>query len=903
MSLRKGLRGVWKPILRVTVASLLLTAASGKAATTGSWTANASGLWSNSANWSLGTIPGTAAGDTANINFNITTNVAVTIDSTRILGTLNIGDGTTQSNSYTVATSGAATLTFDNGASAAALTQSTTSNGDTISATTVLNSALTITNSNVTKTLTLSGGITAGTSGTKAITISGSAVGSVLISGNIGTGSGDVSIVKNNGNNTLTLSGTNTFTGGVTLNSGILNLGSTTALGASGSILTIAGGTLTGNTAIANANAQKWNGNFSFGGTTNLDLGAGAVTMNANRTVTVSGSGTYSVGGPIGQSGSNFALTVANGPTNQITGKLVLNGANTYSGGTNVNGGVVQFGSVSAIPTTGNIVVGSGGALAVAGAYTTLAGWLSETHLSTSSTGALALTADSSENFDSGAAGYNSISMGAAVGTTVNYTGTITPASGVYRVGGGGGTLNLTTANTITGGNALVTGNGGGGLVVIAASNDYTGTTTVASGTLQIGNGGTTGSIDSTSNIVANGTLAFNHSDTVTFSKAVSGTGGIAQSGTGVLIINGTSNTYATTSINRSVLRLGATNALPIASTLNIGSGSTAGTFDMSTFSQTLGSLNFLSTSSAVTNTITIGSGQTLTVNGAFNVGVPNQSGITTKATITGGALVVNNTAANFEVGLANADQNTSQNVASLDITGVSSFSANVNEFRVGYGSQIGSTLKLSNTTNTITANTVQVSNSINNNAQACFLTLGTGTNFISADTINLGVSKGVATLSFASQTAGSPGTVVIGGKTKATADFVLANSAGSSTGATPTATLDLRGHNSTVTAGTVTVASRDTGTGGALGTINFDTGTFTVNSLTLATKTTTSAASTATGILNLSGGAFTVNSGGSFTLATQSGAGTAVGTLNITGGVFTSNVDILDGGGTTTTT
>ena len=881
----------------------MLTAALGKAATTGTWSANASGLWSNSANWSSGIIPGTAAGDTANLTFNITTNVTVTLDSSRILSTLNIGDTATQSNSYTLASSGGSTLTFDNGASAAALTQNSTSNGDTISATMLLNSALSINDNNATKTLTLSGGISAGTTGAKIITITGSAVGGVVISGNISAGTGDVSIVKNNGNNTLTLSGANTFTGGVTLNSGTLALNSAGALGATASTLTITGGTVTGTATIGNGNAENWNGDFTFGGSGNFGTGTGAVTINANRKVTIGGTGTYTVGGPIGQSTSGLALTVANGASNLITGTLVLGGANTYTGDTNITGGLVQFLNASAIPATGSIVVGPGGAVSVSGVYTTLAGWLGESHLSTTSTGALALTMDSTESFDPGTPGYTSLSLGAAVGKTVNYTGTITPASGVYRVGGGGGTLNLNNPNAITGGNSLVTGNGGGGTVVLTQSNDYSGTTTVESGVLQVGNGSTTGSIANTSSVVANGTLAFNHSDTVTFNTAVSGTGGIAQSGTGVLIINGTSNTYATTSINRGTLRLGATNALPTTSALNIGSGSTAGIFDMSTFSQTVGSVNFVTTSSSVTNTVTIPSGQTLTVNGAFTVGFAGQSGITTKAVMSGGgALTVNNAAANFEVGVANADQNTSANFASLDITALSAFTANVNEFGVGFGSQIGSTLLLSNTSNNITANTLQISNSNGNNAQACVMTLGTGTNVLNINTINLGFSKGNAKLQFASQTAGSPGTVVIGGKSGGATNFVIASSSGSGTAANLVGTLDLRGHNSTVTAGTVTLSQRDTGTGNCTGTINFDTGTFTVNTLVLANKT-SSGGNIATGIINLSGGAFTVNPGGSFTMATQSGSGTASGQLNITGGVFTSNVDILDGGGATTTT
>ncbi len=87
----------------------------------------------------------------------------------------------------------------------------------------------------------------------------------MAISG-IGPGSGDVAIVKNNGANTLTLSGTNTFGGGVTLANGTLALNSATALGATASTLTITGGTLTGTATIANGNAEKWNGDFSFGG-------------------------------------------------------------------------------------------------------------------------------------------------------------------------------------------------------------------------------------------------------------------------------------------------------------------------------------------------------------------------------------------------------------------------------------------------------------------------------------------------------------------------------------------------------------------------------------------------------------------------------------------------------------
>lgn len=62
---------------------------------------------------------------------------------------------------------------------------------------------------------------------------------------------------------------------------------------------------------------------------------------------------------------------------------------------------------------------------------------------------------------------------------------------------------------------------------------------------------------------------------------------------------------------------------------------------------------------------------------------------------------------------------------------------------RVGYGSRIGSTLYLSDTDNTITANAIHVSNSLAVNAYAGLLVLGTGGNTIHADTINIGLGRG----------------------------------------------------------------------------------------------------------------------------------------------------------------
>ncbi|MFG1419960.1 autotransporter-associated beta strand repeat-containing protein, partial [Xanthobacter sp. V0B-10] len=82
----------------------------------------------------------------------------------------------------------------------------------------------------------------------------------------------------------------------------------------------------------------------------------------------------------------------------------------------------------------------------------------------------------------------------------------------------------------------------GDGRLILLGENSYTGGTTITAGTLQLGGGGTSGSI--TSDVVNNGTLVFNRADDVIFAGVISGTGKLEKQGGGTLRLAG-ANTYS----------------------------------------------------------------------------------------------------------------------------------------------------------------------------------------------------------------------------------------------------------------------------------------------------------------------------------------------------------------------
>jgi autotransporter-associated beta strand protein len=216
------------------------------------------------------------------------------------------------------------------------------------------------------------------------------------------------------------------------------------------------------------------------------------------------------------------------GLTKLGAGTLVLSGTNTYTGNTVVNAGILEFASAASYGSTASLTAAANTAVGLDTGSTDPAFLNLFTLSATPSTGALALAApDAAVNLDftsSPLSGPNLVGMSVgALPAGVSYTGTITPASSTYRLGGGG-TLTLPNANQLTGANGVVITNGGA--VVVSGTNNYTGNTTVTSGSLTIAASGSiansnnvtvaagasmsvVGALSSTATVNANGVVTF----------------------------------------------------------------------------------------------------------------------------------------------------------------------------------------------------------------------------------------------------------------------------------------------------------------------------------------------------------------------------------------------------------
>ncbi len=208
----------------------------------------------------------------------------------------------------------------------------------------------------------------------------------------------------------------------------------------------------------------------------------------------------------------------------------------------------------------------------------------------------------------------------------------------------------------------------GTGSLILAANNTYSGSTTIANGsTLQVGNGGTSGTIG-TGSISNSGTLAFNRSDNVTISGVLSGTGGLSQLGTGSLIL-AADNTYSgTTTISSGTLQVGnggSSGALGAGSVVNNGTLTFNRNDDVTINNVISGTGNLIKTGSGV---LTLLSSNTYSGTTTINAGTLS---IGSSDTLSGGQINVNS--ATLDITLL-SNSSTLSNALNLNNASVSDF-------------------------------------------------------------------------------------------------------------------------------------------------------------------------------------------------------------------------------------
>lgn len=473
-------------VLSVAIAAVLGHAFSAGAATY-DWTPNLTGPfnWDNAGgqtNWSIAGFPN-APSDVANLTNDLIESQFIDLNQPITVGILNVGD-VDGSASFTIqaGASGLGTLNFNNGLQPAELNQVATSLETAIFANVSTAGALNISNL-AAPSIVLNGAFSStATSGTQTVTVN---LGNVRFAGDVsdGTTGGKIALVQNGGG-TISLLGNNSFTGGVTLTSGNLNVGSSTALGTG--TLTINGGNITNSVgfpvALTTNNTQLWAGDFSFAGPSELDMGTGAVTMTGDRTVSVNG-GNLVVGGVVSDGASTFSLTKAG------IGTLTLANANTYDGPTTINGGVLAIRNAGALGTNSQVtVVGAGaggGTLQLEGGITVTGKALSIAGEGSAQLGALRSVGDNTWVGDI-TADTSAITRLVSVGGILTINGNIvtsgTAANGLVLQGEG-------VINGAISGDASVTrSNNDSGLWVFNGVNTYTGLTMISNGAIRLGN-------------------------------------------------------------------------------------------------------------------------------------------------------------------------------------------------------------------------------------------------------------------------------------------------------------------------------------------------------------------------------------------------------------------------------
>ena len=356
------------------------------------------------------------------------------------------------------------------------------------------------------------------------------------------------------GSGTLILSGSNSYSGGTSVsdNNSALRVSNDLALG-SGSTVAVANNArveLAGGVTVSGMTVSiAGNGGDAFvvgalrsvSGTNKWD---GPVIIAADGTrIGSMNNASLEISGPISASGN------ANHSVRYRTagGQLTISGTNTYSGNSQMNGNTGDMVSVTSIKntgtpgslgTSGTILIGSGntpGYLRYIGSGDTsdrsldLAASTASVTLDQSGTGLLKFTSD--------------VTASGTGSKTFTLTGTTAGAGELAGAIVDNSASNVTSLQK-----------NGSGLWILSGTNTYIGATTLNSGTLQIGNGTSDGSITSSSAIVNNASLVFNVAGSANYPGSISGSGTLTKDGGGRLTLSGSATVGGGTVVNSGTL-------------------------------------------------------------------------------------------------------------------------------------------------------------------------------------------------------------------------------------------------------------------------------------------------------------------------------------------------------------
>ena len=333
------------------------------------------------------------------------------------------------------------------------------------------------------------------------------------------------------------------------------------------------GGTLLAQTIQAGAGTATRTFNWSNGTIGNYASGQDMTISIPTLSLTTTNPHNFLIEGADATASVSSVLSGAGGFAKAGAGILALSGTNTYSGGTTVNEGLIRF-EAGANLGTGNVTLDGGGLQWAAGNTLDVSSRLN----ALGSNGAVIDTNGNNVTLASAmtGAGGQLVKQGAGTLTLTGdntYDGTTYINAGDVVIGNGGNsgniagdvvnntqlTINRSDTSTLLG---SISGTGtlvqaGMGTTVLTGNNTYTGDTLVNAGSLQLGNGGTTGSLAGDVSLAAGTRLAVDRSDTSLLQGIVSGAGSFEQIGTGTNVIAGDNTYTGGTTISGGSLRLG----------------------------------------------------------------------------------------------------------------------------------------------------------------------------------------------------------------------------------------------------------------------------------------------------------------------------------------------------------